>query len=259
MIRHFSVFLVILPSVMVGQQTERPVEEDSRVWAQIQQETESSDWKVRYQAFRKFSATRECKDEKMAVLAFSLLRRERSFIDEQFEKAIGVGEGYGEEYYSRLLGFAFACYRHKPNEDWFRELALGSYGPTSEFAKHLAETGGNANLGWLVTNAPAAKSPYTRANLNGLLLHTLERTRKPLSADRSTILEVLARALEDNDGYVLVSTASALGYSSIPEAESLLKQARDKLLRQSDLNRPSRYLQTIERAIQRLETRKNPN
>lgn len=259
MVRYLSVVFVILPAAIVGQQGEKRTEEPSHVWAQIQQETGSSDWKVRYQAFRKVSATQECKDEKMAALAFSLLRRERTFIDEKYEESVGVGELYSETYYSPLLAFALDCYDRHPNGDGFRDLALGSYGPTSEFAKHLADRGGNANLGWLVTNAPAAKSPYTRANLNGLLLHTLERTRNPLSADRSTILAVLARALEDNDGYVLVSTASALGYSSIPEAESLLKQARDKLLRQSDLNRPSQYLQTIEKAIQRLETRRNPN
>ncbi|WP_321477479.1 hypothetical protein [uncultured Paludibaculum sp.] len=247
--------LTVLLATAQAQTPARPIPPDPAERARIQAGIHSRDWHAREKAFHAIAGL-GCLQADAVDAAFTLLGIERTFIDDHIaELSPGEAEGWGDPYYSGLLGFTFSCFQKTPRPDWFRLLALGSYNPDSPYAKDLAKYV-DGSLGWLLSAAPTQKSPYRRANLYPLLVNSLAHHADWSSKDRQAVLATLDRGLVDPDNYTVISTARAVAASRLPEARSMLHKAKSTLAKQSG-NR-SGALQQIDKLVAGLENTARP-
>lgn len=229
---HPVLLLTAILAAAPAQTTAQPAPPDTAEWARIQAGIHSRDWHARERAFHALAGF-GCSQANTVDAAFTLLGIERTFIDNHIaELSPGEAEGWGDPYYSGLLGFTFSCFQKLPRPEWFRLLALGSYNPDSPHAKDLARYV-DGNLEWLLSAAPAQKSPYRRANLYPLLVNSLAHHADWSAKDRQTVLATVGRGLVDPDDYAVISTARALAAARLPQTRSMLLKAKSTLAKQS--------------------------
>lgn len=238
----------ILLGLLVGiQDPSQPAGHDSVDWKKTRDLINSSDWRTRETAFH-IVADMGCADTTAANAVFELIQIENEFIRGHAANQTAPHEGWGDPYYSDLLGHAFSCFKQSPKPEWFRPLALGSYNPDSPYAIELARYV-NGNLSWLLATAASAKLQYTRANLYPLMVNSLAYNPAWPERERSAVLAAVWRGLTDPEPYVWISTAFALENSGLHEAHELLVKAKAELARRPNA-RPI-LLKNIDRAIEK--------
>ncbi|MGC4048136.1 MAG: hypothetical protein QM757_00055 [Paludibaculum sp.] len=246
--------VLLLTALFASPQTQSPLplsQRDPPEWARIQDGIHSKDWREREKAFHAIAGL-GCSQADTVDAAFTLLGIEQTFLDNHIaELSPGEAEGWGDPYYSGLLGFTFSCFQKSPRPAWFRLLALGSYNPDSPYAKDLANYV-DGNLEWLLSAAPAQKSPYRRANLYPLLVNALSHHADWSAKDRQAVLAAVDTGLVDPDNYTVTSTARAVAAARLPDARAMLLRSKSTLVKQRG-NRTG-VLQQIDKLVATMET-----
>jgi hypothetical protein len=220
---------VVLPLAMVGQDEANSFQRDPAKRKTIQTLIHSTRWQEREKGFR-LAKSFGCAEAEDRATIFEIIRTENDFIDAHVRKRTSPLEGWGDPYYSDLLGHAFSCFKVSPRPAWFRLLAQGGYNGDSPFARELAHYTGE-NLAWLVKSARMAESRYTRSNLNGLLVWTLTYNPDWPVRRRSEILATVQYGLTDSESEALSATAFFVAISGLPESREMLARAKARLLR----------------------------
>jgi hypothetical protein len=154
--------ICLLLALLAGVEA-RPAVQDSVDWKKTRELMHSPEWPTREKAFH-ILADLGCADAAATEAVFELLRIENEFIDNHVARKTTAGEGH-REYYGDLLGHAFSCFKQSPKPEWFRLLALGSYGSDSRFSHELARYV-DGNLSWLLAATTSKElNEYRRANL----------------------------------------------------------------------------------------------
>jgi len=226
----FHLFLALLiPLAATGQVETSTFQRDPAKRKAIQTLIHSSDWQAREKGFR-LAMSMGCAEAEARATVFEIIRIENEFMNAHVRKKTAPNEGWGDGYYSDLLGHAFSCFKATPRQDWFKLLAAGSYNGDSPFARELAHYTGES-LDWLMESAPLAESQYTRANLYGLLVWTLTYNPDWPSKQRTAVLAVVERGLTDGNGDTLAAAAFFVAISGLPESRDMLLRAKQRLLR----------------------------
>lgn len=220
---------VVLPLAMAGQAEANAFQSYPAKRKTLQTLIHSTRWQEREKGFR-LAKSFGCAEAEDRATIFEIIRTENDFIDAHVRKRTSPHEGWGDPYYSDLLGHAFSCFKVSPRPAWFRLLAQGSYNGDSPFARELAHYS-SENLAWLLKSARIAESPYTRANLNGLLVWALTYNPAWPASRRSDVLAAVEHGLTDGNSDALSATTFFVAISGLPESREILTKAKERLLR----------------------------
>jgi hypothetical protein len=215
----------------------------------------SGDWQIRERGLTLLLSIRKEFPDVGDELLFELLNRENDWVYLPRAEGDYIPEGFGDPYYSTLLGECMKIYRKEPLAERFVSLANGSYNGDSPFAIEL----GQDAVKHLNFIERLSKSPNQQIRLNAasLLVHALAGGMVA-AQDRSMVLEILSGRLTDPSSEVRVPLASMLsrlvGGEDVHQA---LRAARDRLL-QMEPRPTANELQRMEESIRRSSGTEKP-
>jgi hypothetical protein len=198
------------------------------VWQRIKDEARSPEWKVRSTAFHEARTLAGTGTPESAEFFFNLLRTENEYLYVLVAKGESPAEGWGDPYYSGLLGICTQLLGKNPSAERFRIVASGSYNPGSDVAQALGRCAGE-HLVWVAEQSRTSSNEYRRANSLGILIHWLTSPGGGEPAKRAVARGALQAGVEDPSGYVRVNTAHLLGEAGTEETCGILRVASQQL------------------------------